>query len=338
MRVAVALWSLFACSGSGAGKPSGPGPTPVRVEVVVPAAIERAVEAAGTVRSLESAELRAEVAGLVEAVVFTEGQAVAKGDVLVRLRTADAEAAVIEAEARVRMADEDLGRARALFEKGDLSRAELDRAEAAEGLARSAALRAAEGLRRCTLRAPFAGRVGRRAVSPGELVEAGRVLTSLEGLGELRVDVHFPEAELGRLALGVPAAITAPALPDAIFPGAVAYLGAAVDEATRTVDVRLSVEDPAGLLRPGMSAEARLVVGETQGALLVPSEAVSPTAEGATVWVVADGKVARRGVTLGDRHAARVEVVAGLAAGEAVVVEGLARLREGAPVEVKASP
>lgn len=331
------LTVLAACSGGGPAAPTG-APAPVRVETLTPVAASRNLSATGTVRALDSAELRAEVAGLVEAVEFTDGQAVSRGQVLVRLRGADAEAALLDARARGVVAAQELARARGLFDKGDLSQAELDRATAADSLARAALVRADEGVRKTTLRAPFDGTVGRRDVSPGELVDSSRVLTRLDGLGSLRVDVSLPEGEIGRLATSLPVLIEASALPGLQLSGRVVYVATHVDEANRTVDVRVEVDDPERRLRPGMTASVRILVGTALDALFVPSEAVAPTANGATVWVVADGKATRRAVTTGERLAERVELLSGASAGEQVVVQGLARLREGAPVEVQAAP
>lgn len=335
--LALSLSLLIACSGGGPITAGG-APAPVRVEIVAPVAASRNLSATGTVRALDSAELRAEVAGLVEAVEFTDGQAVSRGQVLVRLHGADAEAALLDARARGVVAAQELARARGLFDKGDLSQAELDRATAADSLARAALVRADEGVRKTTLRAPFDGTVGRRDVSPGELVDPSRVLTRLDGLGSLRVDVSLPEGEIGRLATSLPVLIEASALPGLQLSGRVAYVATHVDEANRTVDVRVEVDDPGRQLRPGMTASVRILVGTALDALFVPSEAVAPTANGATVWVVVEGKATRRPVTTGERLAERVEVLTGLVAGEQVVVEGLARLREGAPVEVQAAP
>ena len=328
---------LIACATGGPIAPGG-APAPVRVEAVAPVAVARNLTATGTVRALDSAELRVEVAGLVDAVEFTDGQSVSRGQVLVRLRGADAEAALLDAQARTVMAMQELTRARGLFDKDDLSQAELDRAIAADSLARAALVRADEGIRKTTLRAPFDGTVGRRDVSPGELVDPTRVLTRLDGLGSLRVDVSVPEAELARLTTSLPVLIEASALPGLQLSGRVAYVATHVDETNRTIDVRVEVDDPERRLRPGMTASVKIVVGTALDALFVPSQAVAPTANGATVWVLAEGKVTRRPVTTGERLAERVEVLSGLVAGEQVVVEGLARLREGAPVEVQAAP
>ncbi|GDX79246.1 MexH family multidrug efflux RND transporter periplasmic adaptor subunit [Deltaproteobacteria bacterium] len=290
-------------------------------------------------RALDSAELRPEVAGLVESVEFADGAQVTRGDVLVHLRSADAEATRLDARSRAVVATQELDRAKALFTKGEFAQAELDRAEANDGLARAAVARADEAVRRTTIRAPFDGVVGKRQVSPGELVDPSRVVTRLDGLGSLRVDLSLPETDLSRVSPGLAVQVTATAAPGAPIPGTVAFVASHIDEATRTFEVRVAVQDPESRLRPGMTATVKIVASQAEQALLVPTECVVPTAAGSAVWVVtAENKVNRRPVTLGERHEARVEVTAGLAPGDRIVSEGLARLREGASVEVLSPP
>lgn len=338
MRVLILGVLLLASCGFAEAPKSGPpaaAPVPVRVEVAASALLERVVTAVGVVAALDSVEIRPETSGLVQEVRFTDGEEVRRGAVLVRLRGADADAALLEARARARLATLQLDRAKALFERGDVARAELDRAEADDALARAAVQKASEAVRRTTILAPFDGTLGLRAVSPGQTVDPSRVLTRIEALGVLAVDIALPESALGRVAKGQAAHVMFPALATETD-GSVSYVSPRVSEETRTVEVRVTLEPrEGGLVQPGMSAEVRIVTASVPDALLVPTEALSTTASGAALWIVgADGTVARRPVTIGERTAARVEVTSGLAVGESVVVEGLARMRPGAAVTV----
>ncbi len=332
------LLLLLACPG-GTNTAPPPSASPVRIIEVVPALSERTIEATGTVRALDSAELRPEVAGLVESVDFADGAQVTRGQVLVRLRSADAEATRLDARSRAVVATQELDRAKALFAKGEFAQAELDRSEANDGLARAAVARADEALRRTTIRAPFDGVVGKRQVSPGELVDPSRVVTRLDGLGSLRVDLSLPEGDLARVTTGLAAEVTASASRGAPIAGTVAFVAVHIDEATRTFEVRIAVQDAESRLRPGMTTAVRIVASRAEQALLVPTECVVPTAAGSAVWIVgADNKVSRRPVKLGERHETTVEVTEGLATGDRIVSEGLARLRDGAAVEVQPPP
>lgn len=338
MNAVLVLLQLWACSGGAPGTTSAPGAAPVPVHVVVVAAspLERTLSATGTVEAVDSAELRPELAGLVEGVFFTDGQAVRRGDPLVKLRGEDAAAALLDAQARAKLASLDLGRQSALFEKGDVAQAELDRAVAADSLARAAVLRAEETVRRTTIRAPFDGVAGRRGVSVGELVDPSRVITRVEGLTSLVVDVTFPESALATVAMGQAARVTSEAMAGAGIPGTVRYVAPRLREDTRTVDVRVGIDTPDPRLRPGMTAGVLIVTGNEANAVLVPAAAVVRSAQGNAVYVVgADGAAALHPVKTGERRDDQVEVLEGVAVGDTLVVEGLARLRPGAKVEVQ---
>jgi membrane fusion protein (multidrug efflux system) len=336
-RSAVSILFLTAfLAGCGGEAPTAPppAPVPVRVETVSAAPLGRFVEAVGVVAAVDTVEIRSEVVGMVASVHFTDGQAVKKGDILVRLHDADARAAVLDADARAMLAKLSLERTQALFERDDVAQADVDRAQADDALARAAVQRANEALRRTTIVAPFDGVVGRRDVSPGQTVDNARVLTRVEALDQLVVDVALPESDLSRVATGQKAFVDVPALGATELAGSVRYVAPRVRDDSRTVDVRVAIEADGGSLRPGMTASVRIVTAEVGDAILVPTQAVVRSGDRASVWVVgADGTVAPKPVELGVRTADRVEVVSGLAPGDAVVVEGLSRMRPGVKVE-----
>lgn len=339
VRKAGILLVLFfgAChAGSGPTAPPGATPIPVKVQVLAPAPLERTLEATGTVVAIDSAELRPEMQGLVEAVLFEDGQPVKKGQALVRLRSADARAALADANARAKLASLNLERVRALRQREDASQADLDQAEANAALAKAAVDKAAEALRRTTISAPFDGVTGLREVAVGELIDPSRSVTRLESRDRLAVDLALPERALGAVLLGQKAEIRADALPDLPASGQVSYVAPRVDEGTRTLGVRVTVDQPGELLRPGLTAVARIVTSSSADALLVPTESVARSGGGMAVYVVGeDNKSALRPIEAGERTPDRLEVKSGLSAGDRVVVQGLSRMRPGADVVVQ---
>ena len=327
---------ILGCATSPPTPPPAAGtPAPVHVEVAAPRALDRVEEAVGIVSTMDSVDIRAETSGLVQAVHFVDGQAVRRGQLLVRLRDADAQAGLLESRARARLTQLALERAEALRQRQEISQADLDRALADDALARAAVLRAEEALRRTRIVAPFDGVVGRRDVSPGQTVEPARALTHIDALGELAVDISLPESALARVQADQAATVGVDALGIEI-PGMVRYVAPRVRDDSRTVDVRVAISDPDPRLRPGMSATVRIVTTHVPDALLVPSEALVPGATGMALWVVGgDNTVKLTPVTTGERTAERVEILSGLTIGSPVVVEGLSRLRPGAPVAIQ---
>ena len=237
--------------------PTAPPPAPVRVTTLAAAPLDREERAVGVVSTLDSVEVRPETSGLVASVAFADGERVKRGQVLVRLRDADAQAGLLDAQARAKLASLALDRARALVARGDVAPAELDRAEADDGLARAAVARAEEALRRTTITAPFDGMAGRRDVSPGQAVDPSRVLTRIDALDKLAVDVALPESALAHVAVDQPAQVALGALALAVE-GRVAYVAPRVSESSRTVDVRVVFPSPDPRVRPGMTASVSI--------------------------------------------------------------------------------
>ncbi len=339
------LLLLVACDGA-ASSGSAPGsatlsatpaapPVPVRAEVVAPVPLDRAYVTVGVVATPDSVEIRSEGPGLVASVAFEDGHRVRRGALLVQLRDAEAQAGLLDARARAKLARLALERARAVAATGDISLAEIDAAEAQEQLAEAAVLRAEEGLRKTRIVAPFDGVLGLRTVSVGQAVDPSRTLTRIEALGHLLVDVSLPEEAAARIALAQTAEIHVDAIGGPPLPGRVSFVAPRVDGVSRTLPVRITIDAPDPRLRPGMTAHVRIVTERVEGALMVPSQALVPSANGPSVWLIgSDGIVVLTHVITGERTTDRLEIVSGLAAGDSLVIEGLARLRPGATVTV----
>lgn len=327
------LLALSACSGGGGAAPGG-APVPVQVQVVAPAPLDHAVDGDGTLSAIDSVAVRPETAGVVADVLFEDGESVRAGQPLVRLRANDAQATLLEARSKAQLATVALGRARALQARGEVAQADLDDAVANDGLARAAVQRAQESVRRTTIAAPFAGRVGLHGVSSGQVVDGTTVVVRIDRVDPVAVDVALPEGALSRVAPGQTASVT---LQTESTPrtATVAYVSPRLDDSTRTVAVRLTLPNPDGVLRPGQSAHVHLVTDHVDAALLVPTQAVVESGGGPGVYVAgADQKAELRPVKLGTRGAEQVEVVDGVKAGDSVIVGGIARLRPGAAITV----
>jgi len=212
-----------------------------------------------------------------------------------------------------------------------LSRSQFEQIEATmkSNLARMDAARAR--LADTYIRAPFAGRVGLRRVSLGALVTPGTVITTLDDTNTIKVDFAVPEMQLGSLARGQKVVARTSAYPGRDFSGTVASIDSRVDAATRSVVVRATVPNRDGALKPGMFMTVELTQDE-RPALVIPEEALVPEQARQFVFVAKNGVADKREVTLGRREPGFVEITDGLAAGEAVVIEGTLKLRHGTPV------
>lgn len=337
------IWSAAWLAGCSVGVDGAAVQTGAEPPVEVVSQIVRLVEAPVVEETLftllPDAELlvRAEAPGQIATVSFQDGDVVEKGAELMRLRDAAWRADLASTEAAFTLAAADLERARALHERERISTAELQAAVARHDLAQAEVDRAREALRRTVIHTPFAGTLGRRMVEPGDVVDMSTVITRLVDLDPLRAELSVPERHAAWVARGQQVQLSVDAWPEQRFTAEVAYVEPVVDPTTRTLLLRAVVTDPEHKLSPGMSGRAQITLRAPEPQVVVPAAAVTTRASGPMVWVVQDDVAQIRPVVLGPRRPEDVVVLSGLVEGEQVVVEGLARLREGAAVRSRIS-
>ena len=219
-----------------------------------------------------------------------------------------------------------------------VARSSLDTQKAIRdaALARVQQMRADIGDR--NVRAPFAGVLGMRQVSPGALITPSTVIATLDDVSRVHVDFQVPEAALASVQVGHQVTGSSTAYPGREFTGRVSTVDARLDPGTRAVTVRADFENPERVLRPGMLLDVRLFRPERE-ALVIPEIAVVQVGRDSFVYrVKADGSVEQVKVATGVRRDGLVEISEGVAAGDRIVIEGTGKLRSGVKVVDAASP
>jgi membrane fusion protein (multidrug efflux system) len=315
----------------GGGRGGGPPAMPVEVATARTDTVVDAILATGTIEAVQSIELRPEVQGRLTEILAREGTEVPAGTPLFKVDDAELRAQVAQLTAERDRAVQALERTKELIGQNAASEADLEDAEAT-ARSRQAQLDLQQvRLERTVVRAPFGGVVGQRLVSLGDYVTPSTRLTTLQTVDPQRAAFQVPERYAERLARGQTVTFRVAAV-DREFTGRVDFVDPLVQVPARTILVKALVRNPSRLLRPGMFVEVRLATETRPDAVIVPEDAVMPLEGADYIWVVEDGAVHRRGVTLGVRTPGFVEVREGVAAGAQVVVGGLQRLAEGAPV------
>ena len=341
LAVLCAAWAIYATQhrpASGAGGPPGAGggrssqPASVTLAAVRTERVSQKLEALGNARANESVDISTKSSNVVTAVTFRDGERVKRGQVLVQLDNAQARADVAEAQAALTESESQYNRSRELLNTQALSKSSFDQLVATLAANRARLGAAQARLEDTVIRAPFSGRVGLRRVSVGTLISPGDVITTLDDTSVIKLDFSVPENFLAGLREGLSIRATAPAFPGRSFAGSVASIDSRVDMNTRSVTVRALLANEDGALKPGMFLNVSLANDERE-ALVIPEEALTPEAERQYVFVVSEGKVSRREVRIGGRRPGSVEVLAGLSAGERVIVEGTQKVRDGASVQ-----
>ncbi len=326
--------ALAGCGGkdTAAGNPQASPALMVTTQRVALQPWNDTIAAPGTVKARESVTVTAKVSETVERVHFDSGDEVAAGATLVTLSGNQQQAALQAAEATAKEAEQQYRRGSELVQQQLIARSQLDtqRATRDAAVARVAQMRADIGDRR--IRAPFAGVLGMRQVSPGALVTPGTVVATLDDISRVHVDFQVPEVQLAHLARGQKLAGTSAAWPGQTFQGEVSSIDARIDPNTRAVTVRGDFPNDERRLRPGMLMQV-LVARPQREALVLPEIAVVQVGRDTFVWRVKDDDTVERApIVVGARRAGSAEVVEGIAAGDRIVVDGTGKLRPGAKV------
>lgn len=333
--VVIALACVSGCGGD-AEVEGPPGPPPPAVEVLTLAVqpFREQADLLGELQPDDTVLVKSEVPGVVEAIEFQEGQAVAAGVVLFRLRDREQAARLREFEAELALAQQDFERTNTLASRNAAAAAQLDRARAnLEGARARTELRRVE-LERTRIRAPFDGRVGARLVSPGARIKVDDGLVRIDSIDPLSLVFTIPEGVLPLARIGATFELEVAAFPGRRFPGAIRFIAPSVDSTTRRILIKGRVPNPDGVLLPGMFARVRAELGQ-RDALLVPEESLVTTGDGTFVWrISADDQAERVAVELGARELGRVEIRSGLVAGDRIVTAGAHKVRLGAKVKV----
>jgi membrane fusion protein (multidrug efflux system) len=358
----LAILGATASCGRQAEAPAGRGPVPVTVVKLAPATVTLTRELPGRVSPYLVAEVRPQVNGIVAQRLFTEGSLVKAGqplyqieDATYRADRASAAASLARAEATLVTAQLNARRSAELVKVDAVSRqddedadAALRQAEADLKAARAALARADVVLGFARITAPISGRIGKSSVTQGALVTANQddALATVQQLDPVYVDVTQSSAEFLELrramAAGtlrgtrdVPVEIVLEDGTRFDQPGHLAFADVTVDPTTGSFALRIVVPNPQHILLPGMYVRAVVGDGERANALLVPQQGVTHDPRGGATSMVVDqdGKVELRAVevsrTIGDKWL----VENGLAAGDRVIVEGLQKIKPGAPVQ-----
>jgi membrane fusion protein, multidrug efflux system len=347
MRIALFLALFAGAAFAQAPKDAPKGPPPAMSVKAVAAKVAAAIDeaaAVGTLRADEAVTIRPEIAGRVVEIRFNEGQAVARGSLLVKLDQSELAAVVSSSRAQLKLEEQKLDRADDLRQKGFISAQGLDDQKTALARARAKLAEDEARLSKTEMRASFPGVAGLRQVSEGQYVAAGTDIARLEKIDQLKLDFRIPEAYIGKLKAGQPVTVLVDAYPGKTFPGSVYAIEPGVDEQTRTIQLRARVANSDLSLRPGMFGRVQVQLGVRDKAVWIPEAAIVPRGQDLFVYRVAGGNAGAAGdnggkvelvrVQTGARKVGEVEIVKGLAGGDLVVTEGTQRIGPGSSVNL----
>lgn len=345
LLLSAALFALTGCSllgdsgGGGAkgekGAPKGGAASPPLVIVATAqnSTLIDSVEAVGTARANEQADINSTVTERIARINFTDGQYVPRGAVIAELVQAEQSATLNQNQARLREAELQLARLKQLQTQGFATKARVDEQQAAVDVARAGTQQANSQIADRVIRAPFSGWLSLRRISPGTVVNAGTTIVTIVDHSKIKLDFTVPETYLPALKPGLEIAATAAAFPGETFRGRISSIDPVLDPVTRSATARAILPNSDLRLRPGMLMTVD-IKSPPREALTVPELAVIGEGAGSYVWKVSeDNQAGRANVSAGSRRDGRVEILSGLNAGDRVVSEGTVKLRGPGPVQ-----
>jgi membrane fusion protein (multidrug efflux system) len=334
----IAAWQ----PGSGASAPAAgkarskaaSGPIAVEAATARKATAMTSIRAIGSLTSDESVQISSEIAGRIAEISFEEGETVEAGAVLVRLDDALAKAELADAQARFELASANNQRASQLSRSGNVTEKAIDEATASLAIARAALELQKVRLAKHVIRAPFAGRVGLRRVSPGSYLAVASPIVNLEKTDRLKVDFKLPEVYLSSLAIGQTVDMTVDAMPGRTFEGTIYAIDPQVDVNGRALRLRAWTPNPDYALRPGLFVRIDVRGAQSREVIMIPESAVVPKAGETFAFRIENGRAVEARIRLGARKGEEVEVLEGLEPDVLVVVAGQQKLRSGSQVEI----
>lgn len=317
-------------------QPSAAAAIAVSVEPASVASVRDSLGVIGIIDAWRDVDIHAETSGIVRAVSCEVGDHKAAGQPLLKVDDEVAASALRKARVNRELARRDFERYSSLLKEGAVAvssseamRLKLEDAEADLVAAR-------RRVEDTAIKAPFAGVVTSRLVEVGDLVQPGMKVANMVDLSKIKIVSSIPEKQVALIVEGMPVQVTTDVWPGKVFQAKVLSVSAKSSR-DHTYQVESVMENPQKTpFRAGMFARAAFVSREAREALLVPRQALTGSIATPEVFVVTGGKARLRKIVAGAEYGTRIEVLQGLAPGDAVVTSGQNDLADGSPVTVTA--
>ena len=326
---------------------SGMGLPPATVSTMVVGSSEwqPQLSSVGNVRAFRGVELSTEIGGLVQTVPIKSGQDVKEGELLIKLNDASDVAQLNSLKAMADLAKVINERDAQQLVIQAISKNVFDSSKA-DAKSKQAQVEAQAALvAKKNLKAPFSGRVGIVSINPGQYVNSGDKLFTLQTLDPIFVDFTLPQSNAEQIQVGQDVVVTTDAFKDASFTGKITAVSPKVDTNTRNIQIEAQIANPDKKVLPGMFANVNIKLGNQVKLLTLPQTAVTYNPYGSTVFIAKDtGKKDKKGkptleaqqvfVTTGSTRGDQVAILKGINEGDTVVTSGQLKLKNGTPLMI----
>jgi membrane fusion protein (multidrug efflux system) len=302
------------------------------------------LEAVGSARAVNGANLSAQVAGTVSAIHFQSGSDVKKGELLLELKAEDDIAHLNALKATAALARITFERDSTLVKTNAVSQQTVDTDKGNLQNAEALAAQQQALVDYKSIKAPFAGRIGIRQVDVGQYLAAGTAIVSLQQIDPIYIDFFMPQQALANVKVGQAVTGKVDTFPKKTFTGKISAINSQVDTTTRNVQIRATLDNKEELLLPGMFVTVDIDTGAPQKFVTLPQTSIAYNSYGNIVYLIDDKGKDDKGkpqlfarqtfVTTGATRGDQVAVLSGVKDGDTVVTAGQIKLRNGTPVNI----
>ena len=320
-------------------------PATVSTMVVEATAWQPKLSSVGNVRAFRGVELSTEIGGLVQTVPIKSGMDVKEGELLIKLNDASDVAQLNSLKAQADLAKVINERDKQQLAIQAISKNVFDTSKADAKSKQAQVEQQTALVAKKNLRAPFSGRVGIVMINPGQFVNPGDKLLTLQTLDPIFVDFNLPQSNAEQIQVGQEIVVTTDAFKDASFTGKITAVSPKVDTNTRNIQIEAQLANPDKKILPGMFANVNIKLGDEVKLLTLPQTAVTYNPYGSTVFIAKPtGKKDKQGkpaleaqqvfVTTGPTRGDQVAILKGVEEGATVVTSGQLKLKNGTPLIV----
>ena len=302
------------------------------------------VQAIGSIEPDKGVRLDAEVAGVVSAINFKNGQDVDAGTILVQLDVTVESALLNSNKATAHLAELELVRAKRLRGTDSIAQSQLDRAQADFDKATAQMKNLEAIIERKTIRAPFSGRVGIRQINLGQYLSQGAPIVTLQSYDQVFVNFTLPQKAIARVATGMKVTLQSDVYPEQTFEGSVTAISPQIDPVTRTVKLQGTLENEDERLRPGLFVKVTVILPNKNDVLVVPATSIVYAPYGNSIFKVTTATdevsglkttiVKQSFIRIGKRSGDFVSILEGLQEGDEIISAGAFKLNNGMPITI----
>jgi len=316
-----------------AGGPGNNGPLKVEAIVLSSTSLSNKIEVAGNILPFELTEIRPEISGRVVQINFKEGAIANKNELLIKLFDGDLQAQLKKLQVQLQIADKTEERQRELLKINGISQQDYDLSLLQVNNIKADIELIKVNVSKTEIRAPYSGRIGLRNISLGAYITPANIITTISQIDKKKITFSIPEKYSSLIASGMTIDFGIEGS-DSMYHAQVIASESIIESETRNLKILATISNADQKLVPGTFAKVTLVLGKNDQAIVVPSQAIIPSARSKQLVLYKDGNAEFVNVTTGTRGSQTVEITSGVNIGDTIVTTGLLFIRKDSKLKI----